>query len=107
LGGTNGVATGSGPNAPAGAFAGVSDFAGAAGGLTGGDPVYGSAAAHAASQDGIAFTPLPPIQLTSPVTGLSFGNAPFMWPLFAALDVLLVGLTVVLVRRTLSKSAVD
>jgi hypothetical protein len=54
------------------------------------------------SESGISFTPPPPIELTSPVSGIAFGRAPFLWPLFAALDALLCAGIVVVVRRVRS-----
>jgi hypothetical protein len=39
----------------------------------------------------------------SPVAGLSFGKAPFLWPLFAVLDVFAVAAVALVVRRAWSK----
>jgi len=42
-----------------------------------------------------------------PGTAISFGKAPFLWPLFAALDVMGLAAVVTVVRRTWSRSAQD
>jgi hypothetical protein len=46
-------------------------------------------------------------QLT-PLAGISFGQAPYLWPLFLLLDAIAAGAVVLLVRRTWSpNSGVD
>lgn len=52
--------------------------------------------------------PAPPaIELTSPVAGLTFGKAPFLWPLFAVLDVLAMAAVGFVLRKTWSKRVAD
>ncbi|HKR99021.1 MAG TPA: hypothetical protein VJU79_05855 [Candidatus Dormibacteraeota bacterium] len=42
-----------------------------------------------------------------PGSAISFGKAPFLWPLFAALDVMGLVAVVAVVRKTWSRSAQD
>jgi len=47
------------------------------------------------------------IALTSPGSGLSFGKAPFLWPLFIGLDVLAMAGVAFVLRKTWSKPVAD
>jgi hypothetical protein len=42
------------------------------------------------------------VEQLTPLAGISFGQAPYLWPLFLLLDVIAAGVAVVVVRRTLS-----
>jgi hypothetical protein len=51
---------------------------------------------------GLSLSPPPPVEQLTPLAGISFGQAPYLWPLFLLLDVIAAGVAVVVVRRTLS-----
>ncbi len=86
--GSQGAAPGAGD--PATSFVG-GDGAGAAGGTT-----------------SSLLIPAPPaVQLSSPVAGISFGRAPFLWPLFVVLDALALIAVVIVLRKTWSKPIAD
>jgi hypothetical protein len=54
---------------------------------------------------GLAVSPPPPVEQLTPLAGISFGQAPYLWPLFILLDLAAVGAVVVLVRRTWSPTS--
>src|SRR5437588_1847487 len=47
------------------------------------------------------------LALTSPGAGLSFGKAPYLWPLFIGLDVLAIAAAVFVLRKTWLKPVAD
>jgi hypothetical protein len=51
--------------------------------------------------------PPPSVLAIGPASSLSFGKAPFLWPLFAVLDAMGLGAVVWVVRRTWSRSRAD
>lgn len=51
-------------------------------------------------------TPPPVVQL-SPLAGISFGRAPYLWPMFLLLDLVAAGAVVLVVRRTWSTTGAD
>lgn len=53
---------------------------------------------------GLAVAPPPPVDQLTPLAGISFGKAPYLWPLFLLLDVIAAGAVVLLVRRTWSQN---
>ncbi len=83
-----------------------------AAGVGGGPPpAFGSAAPGASSATstisvpqsvGLSMTPPSPVEQLTPLAGISFGHAPYMWPLLVILDVLAAVGLVLLVRRTWS-----
>ena len=57
---------------------------------------------------GLSIAPPPPVDQLTPLAGISFGQAPYLWPLFLLLDAIAAGAVVLLVRRTWSpNSGVD
>ena len=54
---------------------------------------------------GLAVAPPPPVDQLTPLAGISFGQAPYLWPLFLLLDVIGAAAVVLLVRRTWSSSS--
>jgi hypothetical protein len=57
---------------------------------------------------GLSLAAPPPVDQLTPLAGISFGQAPFLWPLFLLLDAIAAGAVVLLVRRTWSpKSGAD
>ncbi|MBV8444738.1 MAG: hypothetical protein JOZ92_02345 [Candidatus Dormibacteraeota bacterium] len=55
----------------------------------------------------ITLPPPPPIQLASPGAAFNFGKAPFIWPLFALLDLLGLAAVAVVLRRTWLRAPAD
>ena len=70
-------------------------------GGSGADPAAGGTAA------GIVLAAPSAVALTSPGSGLSFGKAPFLWPLFIGLDVLAIAAAVFVLRKTWLKPVAD
>jgi len=66
------------------------------GSLTAGDPAGGAAAAIPL---GLSVASIPPVQQLSPVSGLLFGHALILWPLFGLLDLLGLAAVYLVVRR--------
>ncbi len=54
---------------------------------------------------GLAVSPPPPVEQLTPLAGISFGQAPYLWPLFILLDVIAAAAVVLLVRRTWSPTS--
>ena len=54
---------------------------------------------------GLAVSPPPPVEQLTPLAGISFGQAPYLWPLFIVLDVIAFAAVVLLVRRTWSPTS--
>jgi hypothetical protein len=54
---------------------------------------------------GLVVSPPPPVEQLTPLAGISFGQAPYLWPLFILLDVIAAGAVVLLVRRTWSPTS--
>jgi hypothetical protein len=48
--------------------------------------------------------PLPSVEPLTPIAGISFGKAPYLWPLFILLDVIAAAAAVLVVRKTWSKT---
>lgn len=101
--------TATGPSNPAGASAPVA--------AASADPSAGAASAaltrlHAGVRretisTGLNLGPPPSVLALGPASSISFGKAPFLWPLFAGLDVLGLGAVVWVVRKTWSRSPAD
>jgi hypothetical protein len=49
---------------------------------------------------GASYANVPVVQQLGPVSGLQFGHAPILWPLFGALDLLGLGAVFYVVRRS-------
>lgn len=77
---------------------------GAAGGAAGGSS---GGRGSSSSAGGLNIGPPPSVLAIGPGTAISFGKAPFLWPLFAALDILGLAAVVTVVRKTWSRSAAD
>jgi hypothetical protein len=76
-----------------------SSQSGGSGGLGGDSTTPGPNIAVAA---GLNVAAVPVVQQVSPVSGLQFGHAPILWPLFGALDVLGLVAAYFVIRRTRS-----
>jgi len=82
---------------------------------TGTDPALGGAQrvsrgvplGHGSGDPTLTVAAVPPVLTLAPGNALSFGNAPFLWPLIAGLDVLAAGAVVMVVRKTWSKRPAD
>lgn len=104
-GGTSGqptTATGSGPAQSAAAAPN-----GALGGISGQPSVPQVPAGVGAGLPSLVQPPPPSITLPTATSGINFGKAPFLWPLFLGLDVLGAGAVVLALRKTWSKPAAD
>ena len=64
-----------------------------------------SSALGVARSLGLSLSAPPPVDRLTPLAGISFGQAPYLWPLFLMLDVLAAVVVVFLVRRTTRSSA--
>lgn len=73
---------------------------------TGGVPSALDRAATLAAA-GLDITPPPPVVQLSPLAGISFGRAPYLWPMFLLLDLVAAGVVVLVVRRTWSTTGAD
>jgi hypothetical protein len=79
----------------------------------GGSSAFGSSAGAGSATStvsvpqsvGLAVSPPPPVEQLTPLAGISFGQAPYLWPLFILLDVAAAAAVVVLVRRTWSPTS--
>jgi hypothetical protein len=84
---------------------------GTAPGSTGGNSGSGSGGSGGTAVNttpgAITIQPPPAVETLSPVAGISFGKAPFLWPLFIALDFLGLGAVVLVLRKTWSKPVTD
>jgi hypothetical protein len=69
-----------------------------------GDPAAGP---RAAARDSIDLVPPPSLPFTSPVAGIAFGSAPFLWPVFLALDAVLLVAAATVLRRRWRRAADD
>jgi hypothetical protein len=58
----------------------------------------------AARSVGLSLSPPPPLEQLTPLAGISFGRAPYLWPLFLVLDLIAAGALVVVVRKSLSST---
>jgi hypothetical protein len=47
------------------------------------------------------------VEPLTPLGGISFGQAPYLWPLFVLLDLIAAGAVVIAVRKSWSKTGVD
>jgi hypothetical protein len=54
---------------------------------------------------GLSVSPPPPVEELTPLAGISFGKAPYLWPLLVLLDLLTAAAVVLLVRRTWSTAS--
>jgi hypothetical protein len=75
-----------------------------------GAPVpYGSSATTASSglagAAGLLVSPPSPVEALAPLAGISFGHAPYLWPLFLLLDLVAAVAVVALLRRTWSAAS--
>jgi hypothetical protein len=50
---------------------------------------------------------VPPVEQLTPLAGISFGQAPYLWPLFVLLDVVAAGAVLLAVRKTWSPTVPD
>ncbi len=84
-----------------------SSFVTASGVGVGGGAATSSAGTTLGSPEaaGLSMTGPPPVAELTPLAGISFGRAPYLWPLFLLLDLIAAGAVVVLVRRTWSATS--
>ena len=54
---------------------------------------------------GLSVTAPPPVAQLTPLAGISFGQAPYLWPLILILDLIAAGAVALLVRRTWSPTS--
>jgi len=47
------------------------------------------------------------IEQLTPLAGISFGQAPYLWPLFLLLDVIAAGAVILAIRKSWSTADVD
>ena len=83
---------------------------GAAGSQTGASGGGGPVAASTGSSTAAgAITLAQPVAIEplTPGGGISFGKAPYLWPLFVLLDLIVAGAVVIAVRKSWSKTGVD
>ena len=81
---------------------------GAVGGASGGDTVAPRVPAGVPAGSPSLVQPAPgTITLPSATSGINFGKAPFLWPLFLGLDVLGAAAVVLALRKTWSRSTAD
>jgi hypothetical protein len=71
----------------------------------GGPTPAAAATGIAASVVGLNVSPPPPVEQLTPLAGISFGQAPYLWPLFLLLDVVAAVAVVLVVRKTWSAPA--
>ena len=78
-------------------------------GAAAGDPPVLTAPEGVTAPGGGSLVPPPPssINLPSATSGINFGKAPFLWPLFLGLDVLGAGAVVLALRKTWSRPVAD
>ncbi len=114
-GGTPGGTNTPGSKTPGSSIAGSTGPGSTTGSGTGTTSGTGSASNSAAGATlsppragGLSLSPPPPVAQLTPLAGISFGQAPYLWPLFLLLDVVAATAVVMLVRRTWSpKSGAD
>lgn len=78
-------------------------------GRAGGPGSGGSSSAGGGSvlTGGLDLAQPPPVEQLTPLAGISFGQAPYLWPLFLLLDVIAAFAVVIAVRKTWSAPGVD
>jgi hypothetical protein len=67
----------------------------------------GIATAGSSGHNGLNGNPPPPVEQLTPLAGINFGQAPYLWPLFLLLDVIAAGAVVLVVRKTWSTAGAD
>lgn len=93
---------------PAQAPAAAAQGNGALGGASGGEVTVPPHRAGVTAGSPSLVQPAPgTITLPSATSGINFGKAPFLWPLFLGLDVLGAGAVVLALRKTWSRSIAD
>jgi hypothetical protein len=75
---------------------------GSGSGGTSGAGSGGIATAGSSGHNGLNVNPPPPVEQLTPLAGINFGQAPYLWPLFLLLDVIAAGAVVLVVRKTWS-----
>ena len=66
-----------------------------------------SAGGGAVLAGGLDLAQPPPVEQLTPLAGISFGQAPYVWPLFLLLDVVAAFAVVIAVRKTWSAPGAD
>jgi hypothetical protein len=97
--------TGVAPSASAGSSVVVGPGQGRSGGP--GSGASSSTGGAAILAGGLDLAQPPPVEQLTPLAGISFGQAPYVWPLFLLLDVVAAFAVVIAVRKTWSASGVD
>jgi hypothetical protein len=80
---------------------------GSGSGGTSGTGSGGIATAGSSGRNGLNGNPPPPVEQLTPLAGINFGQAPYLWPLFLLLDVIAAGAVVLVVRKTWSTAGAD
>lgn len=80
---------------------------GSGSGGTSGTGSGGIATAGSSGHNGLNGNPPPPVEQLTPLAGINFGQAPYLWPLFLLLDVIAAGAVVLVVRKTWSTAGAD
>lgn len=80
---------------------------GSGSGGTSGTGSGGIATAGSSGHNGLNVNPPPPVEQLTPLAGINFGQAPYLWPLFLLLDVIAAGAVVLVVRKTWSTAGAD
>jgi hypothetical protein len=80
---------------------------GSGSGGTSGTGSGGTATTVSSGQNGLNMSPPPPVVQLTPLAGINFGQAPYLWPLFLLLDVIAAGAVVLVVRKTWSTPGAD
>ena len=105
-GGGGGSTTPSGPGTAAGGPGSTSTGAGSGGTSLAGSR-GGTSDANRTAPSGLNVNPPPPVEQLTPLAGINFGQAPYLWPLFLLLDVVAAGAVVLVVRKTWSTAGAD
>lgn len=66
--------------------------------------VAGGSSSTAPQSVGLSLSAPPLVEQLTPLAGISFGKAPYLWPLFLILDLIAAGVVVVVVRKSLSST---
>ncbi len=97
--------TGAGGTAPGGARSNSPPGPASHAGGSGGSVSAATDTVGAPHSVGLSVRPPLPVEQLTPLAGISFGQAPYLWPLFLLLDVIAAAAVVLLVRRNWSHSS--
>jgi hypothetical protein len=102
----SGTGTTTGPGAPKGPGSWSSSSSAVAQGRAASQsaPAALSTVGSPHSATGLSLAGPPPVEQLTPLAGISFGEAPYLWPIFALLDVIAAAAVVLVVRKTWSRA---